>query len=100
MIITMHQEVERLRDVIKAIEAENALKAQLKLNIEEQLKQLKRKTFARSKEDRANKDNSEEKRKARTMLSFLLRLRFPRLKSLSVKRTNGPRCRRNKSLIA
>jgi hypothetical protein len=60
----MHQEVERLRGVIKTIEAENALKAQLRLNIEEQLKQLRRKIFARSKEDRAGKEVGAEKRKS------------------------------------
>jgi len=77
LIITMHQEVERLRGVIKAIEAENALKSQLKLNIEEQLKQLKRKTFARSKEDRAGQEPSAEKRKSQEEALLFAQAAFP-----------------------
>jgi transposase len=77
LILTMHQEVERLRGVIKVIEAENALKAQLQLNIEEQLKQLKRKIFARSKEDRPGKESKEEKRKSQEEAELFAQAAFP-----------------------
>jgi len=76
LILTMHQEVERLRGVIKEIEAENARKAQLQLNIEEQLKQLVRKVFARSKEARPGSE-AKEKRQSQEDAELFTLAAFP-----------------------
>jgi hypothetical protein len=77
LIVTMHLEVERLRGVIKEIEAENARKAQLQLNIDEQLKQLRRKIFARSKEDRLDKESLDKKRESQEDVALFAQAVFP-----------------------
>lgn len=52
LLVTTLNEVERLKKVIAKIENEKSLQRQAQLNIEEQIKILRRKVFGRSKEDR------------------------------------------------
>ena len=79
LVLTTYQEVERLHGVIKTIENEKARQKQIHLNIEEQVKLLRRKIFARSKEDRKSKGDSEkeDKRESQTEAELFAQAAFP-----------------------
>ncbi|MCC7406213.1 MAG: IS66 family transposase [Bdellovibrionales bacterium] len=71
--LQLSAEVERLRGVINEIEAEKAQRAQTQLNIEEQVKILKRKLFGRKSESR----NKSDERKTQEDAHLFSQAAFP-----------------------
>ena len=65
LILTIAEDNERLRALIKKVEDEKARQRQAHLNIEEQIKVLRRKVFGRSKENREGAANEGKARDPR-----------------------------------
>lgn len=76
LIFTIVEENERLKSVIKQIEDEKARQKQAQLNIEEQIKVLRRKVFGRSKETRESQDG-EKTRDSQEDAQLFARAAFP-----------------------
>jgi len=92
LIFTIVEENERLKSVIKQIEDEKARQKQTQLNIEEQIKFLRRKIFGRSKETRESQDGEKE-RESQEDAQLFAQAAFPapeEPKSQKDKRVNMP----------
>jgi transposase len=74
LIVTLAEDNERLKNIIKEIEEEKAQRRQAALNMEEQIKVLRRKIFVRSKEDR---EGAEKKRETQEEARLFALAAFP-----------------------
>lgn len=74
LLMATFEEVERLKAALKKAEDEKARKLQAQLNIEEQIKVLRRKVFARSKE---NRDGHDKKRDTQEEAQLFAQAAFP-----------------------
>jgi transposase len=61
LVLSLAADVDRLRGALKKSEEEKARQSQINLDIEEQVKVLRRKLFGRSKEDRAGADTGNKR---------------------------------------
>lgn len=76
LLMSTFEEVERLKIAIKTIEDEKARQNQIRLNIEEQIKVLRRKIFGRSKETREGQED-EKKRDSQEDAQLFAQAAFP-----------------------
>src|SRR5271166_6169515 len=77
LILAMAEENENLKTAIKRIEDEKARQRQSQLNIEEQIKLYRRKTYGRSKEDRQGQEKSKEDRPTPEEAELFAKAAFP-----------------------
>jgi transposase len=78
LLLATVEEVERLRAALKKAEDDKARANQAHLNIEEQVKVLRRKIFGRSKEDRTGKpDSGEQNRGSQEEAQLFAQAAFP-----------------------
>jgi transposase len=77
LLMTTIEEVARLKSVIEKYEKDEALRKQSQLNIEEQIKLLRRKLFGRSKESRQGEEESKEREASQEAAELFAQAAFP-----------------------
>lgn len=93
LLLQTVEDSQRLREIIKIAEQEKYEQRQQHLNIEEQIKLLKKKLFGKSKEKRTGKDEAEKKRDDQEDAFLFSQAAFPapdESKSLNEKRQSLP----------
>lgn len=77
LLMTALEENGRLREELKKSEDEKARQRQQGLNLEEQIKLMRRKLFCRSKEDRVGKDEADKQRPSQEEAKLFSQAAFP-----------------------